>query len=80
MTTTKDCDERHAMVNMFLRALVVAVITAFASIFSAYLYAGAMYAEKEDVEHLRDSVKEMRRELREDIKAGFARIEKQLGP
>ena len=75
MTTDKSCDERHELISAFIRYLAIGVIAAFTAIFSQYLYAAATYAEKVDVEDMRRNVREMRKELREDIRAGFARIE-----
>ena len=63
------CDERHKKDAK----MIAAIVSAFLGIGSLYLYANETYAEK-------DMVREMKREIREDIRLGFERIEKHIKP
>ena len=65
------CEERHKMTRAILNGVVAGVLAAFTAIGGQYLYAGSMFATK-------DQVKEVKTDLKQDIKEGFDRIEKRL--
>jgi hypothetical protein len=64
---TDICAERHRVLDMFVRYLIAAVMAAFVSVASLYLYGNEKYAQKDDLAL-----------MRQEIKEGFARIEKRL--
>ena len=61
------CEERHRVLNMIIRYIVAGIISSFLAIGSLYLYASEKYALKDDIQL-----------LRQEIKDGFQRIEKRL--
>lgn len=65
------CEERHKMTSAILKGVIAGVLAAFTAIGGQYLYAGNIYATK-------DQVKELKTDLKLDIKEGFDRIEKRL--
>jgi hypothetical protein len=65
------CEERYKMTSAILKGLIAGVLAAFTAIGGQYLYAGNIFATK-------DQVKELKTDLKIDIKEGFDRIEKRL--
>jgi hypothetical protein len=65
------CEERHKMLSSLVKACIAGVLAAFTAIGAQYLYAGNIFATKEQA-------KEIKTDLRNDIKEGFDRIEKRL--
>ena len=65
------CEERHKMTSAILKVVISGVLAAFGAISGHYLYAGGTFATK-------DQVREIKTDLKEDIRAGFDRIEKRL--
>lgn len=67
MTGATVCEERHKVINIFLRYIIAGLISAFLAIGGLYLYAGEKFATKGEISL-----------IRQEIRDGFTRIEKRL--
>ena len=68
MSNNEACEERHKSISLVIRYLVTGVIASFIAIGSFYLYAAEKYCEKSVVDLIRDDIREMRRDIKEDMK------------
>ena len=91
MATAKECDERHEKINTDISnlfsmsmptwvrgALIAAVVALFGMIGGVYLYAAATFCTKAEAGELRTELREWRKEIRQDLKDGFGRLERRM--
>jgi len=68
----------HKYLEIGLRIVFGAALSALTGLAGLYLYCNATYASAAEVNQLRNNMTEMRKEIRQDLREGFDRIEKRL--
>lgn len=72
------CDAKHSSIDTFLRYIIMAIVACVGSISGLYLYAADQYVPKETYYALKQDLKEMKFELRQEIRNGLEKIEKKI--